>query len=239
MRDFLFHILPGRCEFTPSNRGKNFRRRALFFWRGLHRKWKLFWNTQNEYYRMKALNVVFLFVCCNLGIFLDFKKIYFLKKSNFWNVQVHLVNNYRSNNFLGYFLIQNYFHFLCSSYQKSVRSLKFSPTKSVQIGQSDRPKPLWEAGDEKCDWLRECMTTVFVEQPLLRPGLLIIQLWAMYYCRLHCTAACEIYTEHCEILDCEMKTMFGTDHWGVKAGITQGLKLNLVLAWVIIFTVNC
>ena len=46
--------------------------------------------------------------------------------------------------FWGYFLIQNSFCFLCSSYQKkSAHCQKFLPTKSVQIGQSDGPKPLW------------------------------------------------------------------------------------------------
>ena len=55
---FLCYILPGRCEFTPPYRGKNFQRRALFF-EGATWKVKLLWNTHGEYYRMNMINVRF------------------------------------------------------------------------------------------------------------------------------------------------------------------------------------
>ena len=84
------------------------------------------------------------------GIFLDFF-IIFLKKPNLQIVQIHLVIIYRSYNFLGEFSDPEQFFFfsffLRSSYQKkSVHCRKLSPTKSVQIGQSERPKSLWAVG---------------------------------------------------------------------------------------------
>ena len=64
---FWFIIFPGRCEFTPPNMGEKNSNCAYFFCGGLHRKWKLFWNTQMEAYRMKAVHVG---IFCNSGIFL-------------------------------------------------------------------------------------------------------------------------------------------------------------------------
>ena len=95
MLTFLFNILPGRCEFTPAFKGKT-SDCAYFFWRGLHREWNLFWNTQREYYKMKAVNVEEE----KIGTFLDFFKI-FLFKHFFWHVQIHFVNIYRFFNYLG------------------------------------------------------------------------------------------------------------------------------------------
>ena len=53
----FFYILPVCREFPPANREKKNWWTHPFFWRGLHRKWKLFWNTQRKYFRMKAVNV--------------------------------------------------------------------------------------------------------------------------------------------------------------------------------------
>ena len=55
--------------------------RAHFFWEGLHKKWKLAWNTQREYYRMKTVNVE-----KKLYFTYIFSKL-FLKKTTFWDVE--------------------------------------------------------------------------------------------------------------------------------------------------------
>ena len=73
-----------------------------------------------------------------------FRYIFRFFQNIFWKnsfCEIHLVNIYRSFNFLGEFSDPENFLF-----KKSMRRRKISPTKKVQIGQSDRPKPLWYAG---------------------------------------------------------------------------------------------
>ena len=118
---FLFIIWPSWSEFTPHNRGKKLPTARTFFWRGLHRKWNLFWNTQWEYYTMEAVNIG---IFGNSGIFLDFFKIFFEK--NYFVICSNTLGQHLPllKNFWGIFWSRTVFIFIIALTQKKCAPLE-------------------------------------------------------------------------------------------------------------------
>ena len=91
---------------------------------------------------MKTVNVGFFCISHN---FFDFFNNKFFYKTVFRDIPILLDNFYTSYNFFGVFPDSKQFFFsffLVALINKKYVPSKFSPTKLVQIGQSDRSKPL-------------------------------------------------------------------------------------------------
>ena len=156
MLAFFVIFPPGCCDFTPSNRGKKLPTARTFFWWGLHIKWKLFWNTQREYYRMKTVQV---------GIFLYFRYIFRFFQNYFRKHLFLEMFKYTKTTctppiiLLGYFLIQN--SLFSSFFSVALTKKKYAPSEVFphQIG------PNWS--------IRRTETTVTSHSYAQRPATVI------------------------------------------------------------------